>query len=133
MFAQFRGFTFRAFLMVVLSIFFVFTSCDDTTDTLGVGMMPGSNFLTTQYKIYPVKTRSYEVGDSVLARTSTCYFGRFSDPETGTIIQSDFLSQFHVLENSHIADSLTVNDSIDDCYIRLFIIRMWVIRWHPLS
>ena len=77
MFAQFRGFTFRAFLMVILSIFFVFTSCDDTTDTLGVGMMPGSNFLTTQYKIYPVKTRSYEVGDSVLARTSTCYFGRF--------------------------------------------------------
>ena len=121
MFAQFRGFTFRAFLMVILSIFFVFTSCDDTTDTLGVGMMPGSNFLTTQYKIYPVKTRSYEVGDSVLARTSTCYFGRFSDPEAGTIIQSDFLSQFHVLENSHIADSLMVNDSIDDCYLRLFI------------
>jgi hypothetical protein len=26
-----------------------------------------------------------------------------------------------VLENSHIADSLMVNDSIDDCYLRLFI------------
>ena len=119
MFQHFRGFTFKA-LLVILSIFFVFTSCDDSTNTLGVGMMPESNFLTKQYQTYGVKTRSYEVGDSVLARTSTCYLGRYSDPETGTVIQSDFLAQFHVLENSLIEDSLLINDSISNCYLRLF-------------
>ena len=119
MFQTLRGFTLKT-MLVILSIIFVFTSCDDTTNTLGVGMMPETSFLTKQYQTYPVKTRSYEVGDSVLARTSTCYLGRFSDPETGTVIQSDFLAQFHVLENSHIADSLLRNDSISNCYLRLF-------------
>ena len=87
----------------------VFSSCDDNTGTLSVDMMPQSDFLTRSYDVYDVKTKSYAVGDSVLARSSVSYLGRFSDPETGTMINCDFLGQFLCPESFKFPDSIQYN------------------------
>lgn len=95
-------------------------ACDDNTDTLGVEMMPYADFTTSQYATYDVETVSYEVGDSVLARSSMSYIGRFTDPETGTVIESDFLAQFHCSEGFSFPDS--VKDSlITSTELRLYV------------
>ena len=95
-------------------------SCDDNTATLGVDMMPNSDLVKKRYQTYDVTTESYAVGDAVLARTSRSYFGRFTDPETGTTITSDFLAQFHCDETYNLPDDI----ENDECYkvdLRLYI------------
>ena len=97
-----------------------FASCDDNTGTLGVDMMPASDIVTKTYQVYDVSTESYAVGDSVLARTSKSYFGRFTDPETGTTIKSDFMAQFHCDEGFKFPDKIE-NDSCIQFDLRLYI------------
>ncbi|MBQ6965932.1 MAG: DUF4270 domain-containing protein [Bacteroidaceae bacterium] len=110
---------FRYPLALVVALL-MFASCDDDTATLGVDMMPTSDIIQKNYETYDVTTQSYAVGDSVLARTSMSYFGRFTDPETGTTIKSDFLAQFHCDEGFTIPDSVE-NDSCISFEAKLFI------------
>lgn len=105
-------------LLAVLSL--VCFACDDNTDTLGVEMMPYADFTTSQYATYEVETVSYEVGDSVLARSSMSYIGRFTDPETGTVIESDFLAQFHCSEGFAFPDSVA-DSLITSTELRLYV------------
>lgn len=98
----------------------VLASCDDNTATLGVDMMPTSDILTKRYQTYDVTTESYAVGDAVLARTNKSYFGRFTDPETGTTITSDFLAQFHCDEGYALPDQIE-KDSCTQLDLKLYI------------
>ena len=107
-------------LFAIVGILFILTSCDDDTATLGVDMMPTADLITKNYETYSITTESYPVGDSVLARTSMSYFGRFTDPETGTTIKSDFLAQFHCDENFTLPDSIE-NDSCLSFELKLYI------------
>ncbi len=102
--------------MVLLTLI----ACDDNTSTLGVDMMPPSDLVNKNYKVYDVTTESYEVGNSVLARTNMSYLGRFTDPETNTTITSDFLTQFHSDEGINFPSTI-VNDSCTRFDLRLFI------------
>ena len=104
----------------VLIAALILIACDDNTSTLGVDMMPNNDFVSSIYKSYDTETRSYFVGDSVLARSNISYLGRFTDPETGTIIKSDFLAQFHCNEAFTFPDSV-VNDSITSAEVKLFV------------
>lgn len=107
-------------LLAMVAAVFAIVSCDDDTATLGVDMMPASDILTKSYKVYDVTTESYAVGDSVLARTTMSYLGRFTDPETGTTIKSDFLAQFHCDEGFDIPSDIE-NDSCIQLDLRLYI------------
>ncbi|MCD8237589.1 MAG: DUF4270 domain-containing protein [Prevotellaceae bacterium] len=95
-------------------------SCDDTTDSLGIDMMPPTDLVTKHFATYGVSTESYSVGDSVLARSSMSYLGRFTDPETGTIVKSDFLAQFYCNEGFAFP-STVVDDKITKTELRLYI------------
>ena len=100
------------FALITASILFV--SCDDNTSTLGMDMIPAADLIAKTYKTYDVKTSSYAVGDSVLSRTSTSYFGQYTDPITGSTVKSDFLSQYNCpinkLKNEILGDTAhTVN------------------------
>lgn len=106
-------------ILAVLALLLV-VSCDDNTDTLGVDIMPGTDFMTKEYKTYDVTTASHPVGDSVLARTSMSYLGRFTDPETGTVVKSDFLAQFHCSETFAFPDSVK-DHKITKSEIKLYI------------
>ncbi len=107
-------------LAVVIAATITYTSCDDDTDTLGSEMMPSEDLVTKESTSYNVYTQSFSAGDSVLARSSMSYLGRFTDPETGTIIKSDFLAQFHCIEDFSFPDSV-INDSILSTQIRLYV------------
>jgi len=107
-------------LLLTLTILTALTACDDNTGTLGVEMMPGADLVSKQYASYGVATSSYEVGDSVLARSSVSYLGRYADPETGTIVKSDFLAQFHCSEGFSFPDSV-VGNKITSVELRLYI------------
>lgn len=95
-------------------------ACDDNTGNLGVDIMPNADFVEKKYATYDVVTSSFAVGDSVLARSSVSYLGRFSDPETRTIVKSDFLAQFHCSENFAFPDSVE-DDSVTSVELRLFV------------
>lgn len=71
--------------------------CDDTTGTLGVGMLPESDGLSTHTAIFNVKTRSF-IADSVFAKTSTGYVGRYTDPEFG-YYEASFLTELNCTDN----------------------------------
>lgn len=107
-------------LFVGMVILLVLVSCDESTSTLGVDMMPTPDLVTKNYKIYDVTTESYAVGDSVLARTTKSYLGRFTDPETNTTVMSDFMAQFHSDEGFSIPSTVR-NDSCTRFDLRLFI------------
>lgn len=107
-------------LFVGILTLLVLISCDDDTATLGVDMMPKTDLVTKNYKVYDVTTESYAVGDSVLARTTKSYLGRFTDPETNTTVMSDFMTQFHSDEGFTILPNV-YGDSCTRFDVRLFI------------
>ena len=98
----------------------MFSSCDDNTDTLGNDMMPTADLVSTISQDYNVLTESYGAGDSVLARSSMSYLGRFTDPETGSSIKSDFICQFHCIEDFSFPDSV-INDSMISTEVKLYV------------
>lgn len=111
---NFRNF----FALIVIALAIV--SCEETSGSLGVEMMPTNDLIVKNYKTYGVTTESYPVGDSVLARSSISYLGRFTDPETGTTIKSDFLTQFHCTEGFYFPDSIC-GDSATKVMLKLYV------------
>lgn len=80
-------------LLAVLTFF----GCDDSTNTLGIGMLPDSDGMTAHTTIFNVTTESF-LADSVFAKTSTGYVGRFTDPEFG-YYEASFLTQLNCTDN----------------------------------
>ncbi len=97
-----------------------FMACDDNTGTLGYDIIPNTDLVNNNYKVFDVQTSSYEVGDKVLARSSMSYLGKFTDPETGTVINSDFLAQFYCPE------TFAFPSQVKDNYITSVDLRLFV-------
>ncbi len=72
-------------------------SCDDSTESLGMDVMPSNDKVTAQAEVYTLSTTTVKAG-AVLANTGTCYLGSVTDPELGVRTTSDFLAQFHLPE-----------------------------------
>lgn len=100
-------------------------ACDDSTQMIGMDMMPDGDNITAQGKIYNVTTRTVQV-DSVLANTGSCYLGSLIDPELRIRTTSDFLAQFHLPEqfNMPLTDRLVLDENgqvvADSIDIRLY-------------
>lgn len=107
-------------LLSLCCVYMSLTGCKEGTDLLGADIMPSEDFVNYESKTYGVTTTSYEVGDHVLSRTTTSCFGRFTDPETNTVVESDFLAQFHCSESFGFPTTV-IGDNITNTYIRLFI------------
>ena len=75
------------------------SSCDDTTTYMG-------NSLTSSIDKFSISTDSFNVythsimADSILGRSSYSYLGCIKDPETGSYITGDYMTQFNILENA---------------------------------
>ena len=95
-------------------------ACDDETGSLGVDMVPVSDLVDKSFTIYDVKSSSYKVGDKVLARSSKSFLGKFTDPETGTSISSDFLAQFYCPETFDFPTTI-VDDYITSVDLKLYV------------
>lgn len=70
--------------------------CDDETLTFGI---PSTNDLVqTSSEFFQIRTRSVRL-DSVVANSTKSYLGAVADPETGTDIKAEFLTQFYTFED----------------------------------
>ncbi len=74
------------------------SSCDEDTNTLGYTLTSDADRFSLVPDTFVVSTQSIKA-DSVLARSSYSYLGSIKDPETGAYINSDFTTQFNILEN----------------------------------
>lgn len=74
-------------------------SCDDSTGSLGIDMMPVHDDINTNDSIFLIHTRTLKANpDSVVANSNECYLGRMQDPETGVSTTCDFMAQMHIVE-----------------------------------
>ena len=113
-------FSFRIISIVLAAVLLALTACDDNTGNLGYDIVPSNDLVDTNFKTFDVTTSSYRVGDKVLARSSMSYLGRFTDPETGTIINSDFLMQLYCPETFAFPTTVT-DDKITSVDLRLYV------------
>lgn len=101
----------KAFWFVVCALLGMFYACDSGTSSLGMEIVPESDMVSVNSMNFKVGARSILV-DSVLARTSVCYLGNFTDEETGTNVQSDFIVQFSCTENYAFPDTIMGDSAI---------------------
>ena len=91
-------------------------ACDDNTGTLGNSITPGADSIKVQTNTYQATSRSIKI-DSVLSKSDKIYLGRFTDPETNSVIEADFIAQFYCGEGGNVfppADSVK-----GDCALRV--------------
>ncbi|MDO4160893.1 MAG: DUF4270 domain-containing protein [Prevotellaceae bacterium] len=102
-----------------------FTSCDDTTDSIGTSLTDNKDLLSVATDTFTVTSSSLVV-DSVLARNTIGYLGKIRDPETSAYITGDFMAQFASFEDYTLPErdsilSLENGDIIaDSVHIRLY-------------
>ena len=82
---------------LLLTATLTFFGCDDNTGTLGMGMLPGSDGMSAHTTTFNVTTSSV-LADSVFAKTSTGYVGRFTDPIFG-YYEASFLTELNCIDN----------------------------------
>lgn len=102
-----------------------FVACDDTTDTIGTSLTDKLDNLSIVADTFNVTTKSV-IADSVLSRNTIGYLGKVKDPETSAYITSNFMAQFHTLDDYAFpaVDSVLSKDNgqviADSCEIRLY-------------
>jgi len=74
------------------------SSCDEDTKTMGYSLTSDADRFVLVPDTFKIESTQSIKADSVLARSSYCYLGSIKDPETGAYINSDFTTQFTVLE-----------------------------------
>lgn len=98
----------------------VFVACDDNTEGLGGSMMPDEDNISIAQQVYNATSRSLLAGDSILAKTSTAYLGRYTDPTYGTF-EADFLAQFHCVEDFQFPEGGVAGDTAVSAEVRLYV------------
>ncbi len=83
--------------LLLFATVLTFIGCDDNTGTLGIGMLPGSDNIEAHTMTFDVSTHSI-LADSVFARTSQGYVGRFSDPDFG-YYECSFLTELNCTDD----------------------------------
>lgn len=89
------------FLTAIAITAMALSACDENTGTLGDSLTSDSDNLLVEAAEYDVLTSSF-VPDSVYSYNEECYLGKVSDPETGTVVKSNFMFQFNMMEDKHL-------------------------------
>ncbi len=101
------------------------TACDDTTNELGMSLTNRMDHLNISTDTFEVTTRSI-IADSILSRNTIGYLGHIRDPETNAYITSNYMTQFHILDNYEFPPKDSIyskegrNIIADSCEIRLY-------------
>lgn len=96
----------------------VLVACDD--ESIDLGVPSTADVVTPTTKSFFLTTRSVPL-DSVMANSTKSYLGRIEDPETGTNIKAEFISQFYCFEDYSLPsedrmvkeDGMVIADSVD--------------------
>ncbi len=108
------------FIILAMILPMAFAACDDNTEGLGGSMMPGEDNISIDQKVYNATSRSLLAGDSILAKTSTAYLGRYTDLTYGTF-EADFLAQFHCVEDFQFPEGGVAGDTAVSAEVRLYV------------
>lgn len=84
-------------LWLLLPLLLLAIGCDDNTGTLGVDMMDKSDYMKAHTTLFNVTTRSVKA-ESVFAKTSTGYVGRYSDADFG-YYDCSFITELNCTDN----------------------------------
>lgn len=79
------------------------SSCDEDTKSLGYSLTNESDKLSMTTNIYHASSKTI-MADSVLTSSIVCYLGSVEDPQTKSIVKSEFTTQFNILDNLYISD-----------------------------
>lgn len=107
-------------------------SCDEETANVGNSISDSADLFAIATDSFQVSSRSLVV-DSVISRSEYSYLGRIKDPETGSYITSDYMSQFTLLENESNAifppkdsvASLIDNEIVADSCVLNVVVNKW--------
>ena len=80
------------------------SSCDDATTGIGDSTIATGDPIPAGAAIYEANTRSF-LADSVYARTSTAYLGKYTDPQFGEFT-ADFLAQFNCTDDFEFPENV---------------------------
>ena len=103
----------------LLTVLVCLLSCDNNTGTLGGSIVPDHDVITIDTTSYWATSTSLRV-DSVIGKTSKVYLGRFTDPQTGSTLEADFIAQFNCEEGGHVFPDKIAGDSAVKVELRLF-------------
>ena len=113
-------------IMIGLFAIIVLISCDETTGELGTSLTSNLNNVQISTDTFFVKSETF-CPRAVYARSNNGYLGRVIDPETGTYVTANYMTQFHTLENYQFPDSAEMVSKLadgtiyaDSCELRLF-------------
>ena len=79
-------------------------SCDDSTTGIGDSTIAAGDSIPAGAATYSATTRSI-LADSVYARTSTAYLGKYTDPQFGEFT-ADFIAQFNCGDDFEFPETL---------------------------
>lgn len=79
-------------------------SCDDATNDIGNTTIAGNDSIPAGVKTFYAQTKSI-LTDSVYARTSTAYLGKYTDSQYGEFT-ADFIAQFNCNDNYEFPETL---------------------------
>lgn len=93
---------FNYFFALLLAV--VAYSCDDSTPDIGSSTIPEGDHIVSGTANYQVQTRSLLM-DSIYARTSTAYLGKYTDPQYGEFT-ADFIAQFNCTDDFEFPETV---------------------------
>ena len=97
-------------------------ACDDTTDNIGSSITNDVDNISIKDQVFNVTSRSI-VSGPVLSRNNTGMIGNVKDPETGTYVAGDYMTQFGVLSSfsldtlEYIRNAHDGKIEADSCYL----------------
>lgn len=90
--------------LYVLLLTALFAACDDSTYGIGDSTISSQDPIPAGEAKYSVTTESI-LADSVFARTSTAYLGKYTDPVFGEFT-ADFIAQFNCTDNFEFPENI---------------------------
>lgn len=82
-----------SFYTILAIIAMAICSCDDTTDTLGMSLTGNVNNVSVSADSFFVESHSIKAGE-IVSRSSNGYTGNIKDPETGSYVTCNYMTQF---------------------------------------
>ena len=99
-----------------------FAACDDTTDNIGGSITNNVDLISTSEAEYNVATRSI-VSGAVLSHSNSGLLGKVKDPETGTYVTGDYMTQLGLLSSFSVDTLQYIKDAnqgeleADSCFL----------------
>lgn len=87
-------------------------SCSEETIAIGESLTNETDKIDVSSGTFRATSRSI-MADSVYAHDYSCYFGKVKDPETGSYVESEFMAQFNMLENTKLPDKSNILSTYD--------------------